>query len=127
MHTMALTDTAVRHARSTGKDYTLTDTDGLALFVTTQGAKSWHLRFSWSGRQSRISLGCGPQKLEADLLRIKRQPMCIRYAVHRGLDRHVQCRILRVDDAMSLLQVLCASHREYLDLTPCEDAQCCNV
>ena len=31
---MALTDAVVRQAKTTGKDYTLNDTDGLVLFVT---------------------------------------------------------------------------------------------
>jgi hypothetical protein len=44
---MALTDTAVRHAKSSAKDYTLPDYDGLALFVNTKGAKSWHFVSVW--------------------------------------------------------------------------------
>ncbi|HRP94941.1 MAG TPA: tyrosine-type recombinase/integrase [Rhodocyclaceae bacterium] len=58
---MPLTDTAVRQARSTGKDYTLRDGDGLALFVGANGAKNWHFRFSWAGKQPRISLGTYPE------------------------------------------------------------------
>jgi len=54
---MALSDTTVRLARATGTDYTLGDADGLALFVTAQGTKSWHFRFCWGGKQPRISLG----------------------------------------------------------------------
>ena len=54
---MALSDTTVRLARATGTDYTLGDADGLALFVTAQGSKSWHFRFYWGGKQPRISLG----------------------------------------------------------------------
>lgn len=44
---MALTDAVVRQAKTTGKDYTLNDTDGLVLFVTARGAKKWHFRFTW--------------------------------------------------------------------------------
>ncbi|WP_234706333.1 Arm DNA-binding domain-containing protein [Xanthomonas citri] len=44
---MALTDTAVRQARTTGKDYTLNDAHGLLLFVSAKGKKKWHFRFSW--------------------------------------------------------------------------------
>ena len=58
---MALTDTAVRQARPTGRDYNLTDSHGLALFVAAKGAKSWHFRFSWTGGQPRISLGTYPE------------------------------------------------------------------
>ena len=42
---MALTDTTVRQARSTGKDYTVADSDGLALLVRAKGTKSWDFPF----------------------------------------------------------------------------------
>src|SRR5258708_37848049 len=58
---MALSDTTVRQARASGTDYTLKDADGLALFVTAQGSKSWHFRFRWGGKQPRISLGIYPE------------------------------------------------------------------
>ncbi|MNJ28681.1 putative prophage CPS-53 integrase [compost metagenome] len=52
---------AIRHARVTGKDYTLADIDGLILHVTAQGAKLWHFRFYWEGKQKRMSFGSYPQ------------------------------------------------------------------
>ncbi|WP_339532293.1 Arm DNA-binding domain-containing protein [Pseudomonas mucidolens] len=57
---MALTDTAVRQAKPSGKNYTLKDSGGLALFVGPKGAKQWHFRFYWLGKQARISLGVYP-------------------------------------------------------------------
>ncbi|WP_455424100.1 integrase arm-type DNA-binding domain-containing protein [Brenneria goodwinii] len=57
---MALTDAVARQARTTGKAYTLNDSDGLSLFVTANGAKKWHFRFSLQGKQQRISLGSYP-------------------------------------------------------------------
>jgi len=57
---MALTNTAVRHAKPRAKDYTLPDYKGLAIFVNTKGAKCWHFRFSWADKQPRISLGTYP-------------------------------------------------------------------
>ncbi|MDR2451424.1 MAG: Arm DNA-binding domain-containing protein, partial [Candidatus Accumulibacter sp.] len=58
---MALTDTAVRQAKATGKSYTLGDLDGLSLAVSPQGGKSWHFRYYWSGKQKRMSLGTYPE------------------------------------------------------------------
>ena len=58
---MALTDASVRQARSTGKDHTVADSDGLALLVRANGTKSWDFRFYWAGKQSRISLGTYPE------------------------------------------------------------------
>jgi integrase len=58
---MALSDTTVRQAKAAGKAYTLGDTDGLSLGVTASGGKSWHFRYSWAGRQKRMSLGTYPE------------------------------------------------------------------
>ncbi|MCS3419366.1 hypothetical protein M2399_003716 [Pseudomonas sp. BIGb0450] len=58
---MVLTNTAIRHAKPRAKNYTLPDFDGLALFVNTKGTKSWQFRFSWAGKQPRISLGIYPE------------------------------------------------------------------
>ena len=58
---MPLTDTVVRQAKPAPQDYTLQDADGLALFVGASGTKSWHFRFSWAGKQPRISLGTYPE------------------------------------------------------------------
>lgn len=70
---MALTDTAVRKAKATGKDYTLNDLDGLLLFVGIKGAKKWHFRFSWMGKQFRVALGAYPEisLKEARALRVQ--------------------------------------------------------
>ncbi|MFL1527895.1 tyrosine-type recombinase/integrase [Pseudomonas sp. O230] len=58
---MPLTDTAVRQAKPKEKDYSLSDTAGLSLFVAAKGTKAWHFRFSWHGQQPRISLGTYPE------------------------------------------------------------------
>jgi len=58
---MALSEMAIRHARVTGKDYTLADGDGLILHITAQGGKIWHFRYYWAGKQKRMSFGSYPQ------------------------------------------------------------------
>lgn len=57
---MALTDTAARQARPKDKAYTLADALGLTLYVAPNGVKSWHFRFTWLGKQARISFGTYP-------------------------------------------------------------------
>lgn len=57
---MAITDTAARQAKPKDKAYTLPDTLGLSLFVAPSGIKSWHFRFTWLGKQVRISFGTYP-------------------------------------------------------------------
>ncbi len=58
---MALSDLAVRQAKTTGKDYTLPDIDGLSLAISPVGGKSWHFRYYWAGKQKRMSLGTYPE------------------------------------------------------------------
>ncbi|WP_447792096.1 tyrosine-type recombinase/integrase [Pseudomonas farris] len=58
---MALSEMSIRHARITGNDYTLGDSDGLTLNVTVSGGKIWLFRYYWTGKQKRMSLGSYPQ------------------------------------------------------------------
>lgn len=55
-----LSDLMVRQAKTTGKTYTLADSDGLSLFVAAHGAKAWHFRFTWGGKRDRMSFGSYP-------------------------------------------------------------------
>jgi integrase len=58
---VALTDTAARQAKPREKGYTLADSLGLTLYIADTGVKSWHFRFTWLGKQVRISLGTYPE------------------------------------------------------------------
>ncbi|NVZ70713.1 integrase arm-type DNA-binding domain-containing protein [Pseudomonas costantinii] len=51
----------MRHARTTGKNYTLGDFDGLSLWVTKLGGKLWLFRYYWEGSQQRMSFGAYPE------------------------------------------------------------------
>lgn len=44
---MALSDAAIRRAKTTGKPYTLPDALGLSLAVAATGGRSWHFRYYW--------------------------------------------------------------------------------
>jgi hypothetical protein len=55
-----LSDTAVRQAKPKDKAYTLTDADGLTLFVSPSGSKAWHYRYRLGSKQPRISFGTYP-------------------------------------------------------------------
>jgi|GEM_PF-1574929 len=58
---MPLSEFTIRHARTTGKTYTLGDFDGLSLCVTKTGGKLWFFRYYWKGMQKRMSLGTYPE------------------------------------------------------------------
>ncbi len=53
---MALSEMAARKANATGKAYALGDYDGLSLFVTDKGGKSWHFRYYWAEKNPLASL-----------------------------------------------------------------------
>lgn len=52
-----LIDTHIRNAKPTGKPYRLRDGDGLYLFVSRSGAKSWQLRYRHDGKGQVATLG----------------------------------------------------------------------
>ncbi|KIQ08388.1 integrase [Pseudomonas simiae] len=58
---MALTDTAAKQAKPKENGYTIPDSLGLSLYVAPSGVKSWHFRFTWLGKQVRISIGTYPE------------------------------------------------------------------
>lgn len=58
---MALTETAVRNAKSKDKAYKLSDSGGLYLFVTPAGGKLWRMKFRVSGKEKLLSFGGWPE------------------------------------------------------------------
>lgn len=57
---MALTDTAVRNAKPAEKAQKLFDGGGLFLFISTTGAKSWRLKYSYQGKEKLLTFGLYP-------------------------------------------------------------------
>jgi hypothetical protein len=105
---MALSDTTVRLARATGTDHA----DGLALFVTAQGSKSWHFRFYWGGKQPRISLGIYPEISLRDA-RTRRDEA--RNLVAKGIDPRVHRRQERAAAAAATANTFEAVFRLWCD------------
>jgi hypothetical protein len=54
---MALTDTAIRNIKATGKVQKITDGDGLYLHINPKGEKFWRFRFSFNKKRNIISFG----------------------------------------------------------------------
>ncbi|MEL7630285.1 integrase arm-type DNA-binding domain-containing protein [Pectobacterium aroidearum] len=96
---MALSDMAVRQARATGKAYTLGDIDGLSLAVTDMGGRSWHFRYSWAGKQKRMSLGTYPEVglREARTLRDQARVLLAK-GINPKLDRKHKRQFVRLAD-----------------------------
>lgn len=66
---MPLTVKAVEGAKPTGKPYKLTDGQGLYLYVTAAGGKSWRANYSEAGRQKTRTYGMWPALSLADARR----------------------------------------------------------
>lgn len=58
--TIPLTDTEIKKAKSTDKDYKLFDGGGLFMLVKTNGGKLWRLKYNFEGKEKLLSLGTYP-------------------------------------------------------------------
>lgn len=58
--TIPLTDTEIKKAKPTDKDYKLFDGGGLFLLIKTNGGKLWRLKYSFEGKEKLLSLGTYP-------------------------------------------------------------------
>lgn len=108
---MALSDLAVRQAKATGKPYTLSDLDGLALAVAANGNKSWHFRYQWVGKQKRMSLGTYPEVAlrEARALRDEARAL-----VAKGTNPHVHRKQKRAAVRLAGENTFDAIYRKWL-------------
>ena len=86
---MALTEVTLRNLKPKVKPYTVNDFDGLCICVDPIGSKFWHFRFSWQGKQPRISLGKYPE-VSLKEARLRRDEY--RSLVANGIDPRLQKR-----------------------------------
>lgn len=57
---MPLTDIQIRNAKADGKPRKLTDANGLYLYVSAAGGKSWRLDYNFFGKRKTLTLGSYP-------------------------------------------------------------------
>jgi len=57
---MALTDAAIKTAKSRDKAYKLADSGGLYIEIAPSGGKWWRYKYRFEGKEQRISLGTYP-------------------------------------------------------------------
>ena len=57
---MALTDTAIKNLKATGKKYKSYDSGGLYLEVSPAGGKRWRFKYRYLGKEKLLSLGIYP-------------------------------------------------------------------
>ncbi|WP_200581056.1 integrase arm-type DNA-binding domain-containing protein [Kosakonia sp. S42] len=110
---MALTDAVVRQTRTTDKDYTLNDADGLVLFITARGARKWHFRFTWAGRPQRVAIGNYP---ELSLKEAREHRDDLRAQIARGIDPRVyrlQCKAAALAAPLNTFETVFSAWRDF--------------
>ena len=58
---MALTDSAIKAAKSKGKPYKMYDSGGLFVLISPKGSKLWRLKFKFLDKEKLLSLGTYPE------------------------------------------------------------------
>lgn len=58
---MSLSDTQIRNAKPTDKDYSITDGLGLSILISKKGGKWWRFRYRYLGKAKLMSLGTYPE------------------------------------------------------------------
>lgn len=58
---MALTDIAIRGAKSGHKPYKLADADGMFLLINPNGSKYWRMKYRFAGKEKQLALGVYPE------------------------------------------------------------------
>ncbi|WP_088306723.1 Arm DNA-binding domain-containing protein [Novosphingobium sp. B 225] len=55
-----LTEMQVKNAKARERDYKLADSEGLYLYVTARGHRSWRMKYRFAGKERRLVLGAYP-------------------------------------------------------------------
>ena len=108
---MALTDTAIRKAKPTGKRKRLTDSGGLCLEIAPEGGKWWRLRYRFMGKEKMLSVGVYPEVSLADA-RAKRDEA--RKLLHDGVDPSQQRKDAKAAQAIASENTFEAVAREWV-------------
>jgi len=83
---MPLTDTAVKQAKPKEKDYKLSDSGGLFLFVKTNGSKYWRLKYRYLNREKLLALGVYGAKVGVSLAQARQKAAEAKALLQQGID-----------------------------------------
>jgi hypothetical protein len=92
---MALTAIAIKNAKSRAKSYKLTDSDGLYLLVTPNGARYWRMNYRYLGKQKTLAFGVYP---DTGLAEAREQRDAARKVLARGNDPAEKIKLDRILD-----------------------------
>jgi hypothetical protein len=93
-----LSEMAVRQAKAKDKDYKLSDSEGLYLFVAKSGYRSWRLKYRFAGKERRLILGAYP---EVSLKEARDRKIEARKQLAEGRDPGLEAKKAAIARAMS--------------------------
>lgn len=108
-----LTDVAVRQAKPRAKDYKLADSEGLYLFVSKAGLRSWRFKYRFAGKERRLILGRYP---EIGLKEARDRKADARRLLADGRDPGVEAAKAKVDRAVAASNTFEMLARNWYDL-----------
>lgn len=108
---MRLSDLAIRKAKPREKPFKLADGGGLHLFVTSNGAKLWRLKYRFAGKEKLLSLGPYPA---TPLAAARRKRDEARQLLAQGTDPAVQKKLDKIAAVTAANNTFGAVAREVL-------------
>lgn len=108
-----LTELAIKHAKPRDKDYKLSDSEGLYLFVSKAGHRSWRLKYRFAGKERRLILGSWPDVSLADARRRKNSA---RTSISEGRDPGLAAQMQKVERSRAATNTFEALTRAWYEL-----------
>ena len=108
---MALTDTAIRLAKTEASDRKLADGKGLYLLVTASGSKLWRLKYRIDGKEKKLALGSYP---EVGLKMARARRDAARQSAQAGSDPSVVKREARIAKRIAAANTFGGIAEEYI-------------
>ena len=93
-----LTEMAVRQAKAKERDYKLSDAEGLYLFVTRTGHRSWRLKYRFGGKERRLILGAYPA---VSLKEARDRKASARKLLSDGRDPGIEAQKIKIERAVA--------------------------
>ena len=89
---MKLTNIACKNAEPKDRPYKVTDGGGVYLYVMPTGAKYWHFKYHYAGKEKRLALGVYP---DVSLLMAREKRLKARRLLDEGLDPGMERKRVR--------------------------------
>ena len=109
---MPLTDTAIRNLKSTGKPTKHSDSGGLHILLSAQGAKLWKMAYRFNGKQKTLSFGIYPA---VTLAQARKKRDEAKETIALGIDPSEQARQEKALTRLNAQNTFGAIAEEYLE------------